>query len=60
MADRAWDLRAAGGSVLDQWSANAPAVSPQLPEHVQAVAFHAETGQLGLRPDSSATPRSYA
>ncbi|MEU2608852.1 DciA family protein [Streptomyces albus] len=30
------------------------AVAPQLPDHVTAVAFHPETGQLDLRPDSPA------
>ena len=54
VADRAWDVPAAGGSVLDQWPAIAAAVSPNLPAHVTAVAFHAESGQLDLRPDSSA------
>ncbi|CAL9671814.1 DciA family protein [Streptomyces sp. enrichment culture] len=54
MADRAWELPAAGGSVLDQWPDIAGAVAPQLPHHVAAVAFHPETGQLDLRPDSSA------
>ncbi|WDM16457.1 DUF721 domain-containing protein [Streptomyces lavenduligriseus] len=54
MADRAWDLPAAGGSVLDQWPDIAAAVAPQLPHHVTAVAFHSETGQLDLRPDSPA------
>ncbi|MFE0489186.1 DciA family protein [Streptomyces griseoaurantiacus] len=54
MADRAWELPAAGGSVLDQWPDIAAAVAPQLPHHVTAVAFHPETGQLDLRPDSSA------
>ncbi|MFI0193056.1 DciA family protein [Streptomyces sp. NPDC017082] len=54
MADRAWELPAAGGSVLDQWPDIAAAVAPQLPHHVAAVAFHPETGQLDLRPDSSA------
>jgi len=54
MADRAWDLPAAGGSILDQWPAIAAAVSPHLPEHVQAVAFHTQSGQLDLRPDSPA------
>ncbi|MET9556094.1 hypothetical protein [Streptomyces sp. NPDC006645] len=28
--------------------------APQLPDSVQAVAFHPETGRLGLRPDSPA------
>ncbi|MEU3954033.1 DciA family protein [Streptomyces achromogenes] len=54
MADRAWELPAAGGSVLDRWPDIAAAVAPQLPHHVAAVAFHPETGQLDLRPDSSA------
>ncbi|MEV8606024.1 DciA family protein [Streptomyces griseoviridis] len=54
MADRAWDVPAAGGSILDQWPAIAAAVSPNLPAHVAAVAFHAESGQLDLRPDSPA------
>lgn len=54
MADRAWALPAAGGTVLDRWPDIAAAVAPQLPDHVQAVAFHPETGQLDLRPDSPA------
>jgi hypothetical protein len=54
MADRAWEVPAAGGSVLDRWPDIAAAVSPQLPSHVTAVAFHPETGQLDLRPDSPA------
>ncbi|MFE3144282.1 DciA family protein [Streptomyces scopuliridis] len=54
MADRAWDIPAAGGSVLDQWPDIAAAISPTLREHVAAVAFHAENGQLDLRPDSPA------
>ncbi|MFF2940272.1 DciA family protein [Streptomyces niveus] len=32
----------------------AAAVVPRLPDHVQAVAFHPQTGQLELRPDSPA------
>lgn len=54
MADRAWDIPAAGGSILDQWPDIAAALSPKLAAHVTAVAFHAETGQLDLRPDSPA------
>ncbi|MFM9812825.1 DciA family protein [Streptomyces scabiei] len=54
MAERAWAIPAAGGSVLDQWPDIAAAVSSRLPDHVQAVAFHPETGQLDLRPDSPA------
>ncbi|MFD3622040.1 DciA family protein [Streptomyces sp. NPDC058676] len=54
MADRAWELPAAGGTMLDRWPDIAAAVSPRLPDHVQAVALHPETGQLDLRPDSPA------
>ncbi|MGW1171999.1 DciA family protein [Streptomyces sp. NPDC002550] len=54
MADRAWELPAAGANALNQWPDIAAAVSPRLPDHVQAVAFHPETGQLDLRPDSPA------
>ncbi|MFF9818964.1 DciA family protein [Streptomyces sp. NPDC014006] len=54
MAERAWAIPAAGGSVLDRWPDIAAAISPRLPEHVQAVAFHPESGQLDLRPDSPA------
>lgn len=54
MADRAWDVPAAGGTVLDRWPDIAASLSPKLPDHVQAVAFHPETGQLDLRPDSPA------
>ncbi|MFE2383161.1 DciA family protein [Streptomyces misionensis] len=54
MADRAWDVPAAGGSILDQWPDIAAALSPKLASHAQAVAFHAETGQLDLRADSPA------
>lgn len=53
MADRAWDIPAAGGSILDQWPAIAAVVSPNLPAHIAAVAFHAESGQLDVRPDFS-------
>ncbi|MEU2856570.1 DciA family protein [Streptomyces syringium] len=54
MADRAWDIPAAGGSILDQWPAIAAAISPNLPAHIAAVAFHAESGQLDVRPDTPA------
>ncbi len=54
MADRAWDIPAAGGSILDQWPHIAAGLSSTLAAHVQAVAFHAETGHLDLRPDSPA------
>ncbi|PIB05101.1 DciA family protein, partial [Streptomyces sp. HG99] len=54
MADRAWELPAAGGTVLDRWPDIAASISPKLPSHVTAVAFHPENGQLDLRPDSPA------
>ncbi|MFI1606957.1 DciA family protein [Streptomyces griseofuscus] len=54
MADRAWELPAAGGTVLDRWPDIAAAISPQLPSHVTAVAYNATTRQLDLRPDSPA------
>ncbi|MFI1360918.1 DciA family protein [Streptomyces sp. NPDC020898] len=50
----AWAIPAAGGSVLGQWPDIAAAVSSRLPDHVQAVAFHPETGHLDLRHDSPA------
>ncbi|MFD6798549.1 DciA family protein [Streptomyces cyaneofuscatus] len=54
MTDRAWELPAAGGTVLDRWPHIAATVAPQLPDHVQAVAFYPETGQLDLLPESPA------
>ncbi|MEU3855051.1 DciA family protein [Streptomyces sp. NPDC029554] len=54
MAERAWAIPAAGGSVLERWPDIAAVVSSRLPEHVQAVAFHPASGQLDLRPDSPA------
>ncbi|MEQ6027924.1 DciA family protein [Streptomyces salinarius] len=54
MADRAWDAPTADGTVLDRWPDIVAAITPQLPDHVAAVAFHPETGQLDLRPGSPA------
>ncbi|MGW8954676.1 DciA family protein [Streptomyces sp. NPDC055709] len=54
MTERAWELPAVGGTVLDHWPDIASAVSPQLAAHAAAVAFHLESGQLDLRPDSPA------
>ncbi|MEV6806908.1 hypothetical protein [Streptomyces sp. NPDC051132] len=51
---RAWGVPATGGTVLDRWPGIAAAIAPQPPDHVAAVAFHPETGQLDLRPDSPA------
>ncbi|MFJ6452267.1 DciA family protein [Streptomyces hydrogenans] len=54
MAERAWDMLAAGGTVLAQWPGIAAAVSPTLPAHVQATGYDPHTGRLDLRPDSPA------
>ncbi|MFJ7063224.1 DciA family protein [Streptomyces microflavus] len=54
MTDRAWELPAAGGTVLERWPDIAATIAPQLPDHVQAVTFHAQTGQLDLLPESPA------
>ncbi|MFF0486802.1 DciA family protein [Streptomyces sp. NPDC004435] len=54
MAERAWDMPAAGGTALAQWPGIAAAVSPTLPAHVQATGYDPETGRLDLRPDSPA------
>ncbi|MFH8886624.1 DciA family protein [Streptomyces californicus] len=54
MTDRAWELPAAGGAVLDRWPDIAATIAPQLPDHVWAIAFHPETGQLDLHPASPA------
>jgi hypothetical protein len=57
MADRAWELPAAGGSVLDRWPDIAAAVSPQLPAHVGAVAFQGP-GSWTCAPTPPPTPPS--
>ncbi|MEU6621896.1 DUF721 domain-containing protein [Streptomyces litmocidini] len=54
LADRGWDVPAAGGSILDRWPDIADAVAPKLAAHSVAVAFDPETGQLDLLPDSPA------
>ncbi|MFB8040300.1 DciA family protein [Streptomyces hydrogenans] len=54
MAERTWDMPAAGGTVLAQWPGIAAAVSPTLPAHVQATGYDPESGRLDLRPDSPA------
>ncbi|WP_307813682.1 DUF721 domain-containing protein [Streptomyces sp. N35] len=54
VAQRAWELPVAGGSLLNHWPAIAASVTPALADHVTAVAFHPDSGQLDLRPDSAA------
>jgi predicted nucleic acid-binding Zn ribbon protein len=50
VTERAWEVPAAGGSVLQQW----PAIASDLAPHVQAVGFDADQGRLDLLPDSPA------
>jgi hypothetical protein len=50
VTERAWEVPAAGGTVLQQW----PAIAPDLAPHVKAVGFDAGTGRLDLLPDSPA------
>ncbi|MGA4867252.1 DciA family protein [Streptomyces lavendulocolor] len=54
IAERAWDVPASEGSILDRWPDIASAVAPNLAAHATAVAFDAPTGRLDLRPDSPA------
>jgi hypothetical protein len=50
VTERAWEVPAAGGTVLQQW----PAIAPDLAPHVRAVGFDADSGRLDLLPDSPA------
>ncbi|SHN37516.1 DciA family protein [Actinacidiphila paucisporea] len=50
VTERAWEVPAAGGSILQQW----PTIAPDLVPHVRAVGFDAEHGRLDLLPDSPA------
>jgi predicted nucleic acid-binding Zn ribbon protein len=50
LADRGYEVPAAGGSIIDQW----PAIAPELAGKVAAEAFDADTGCLSLRPASAA------
>ncbi|MFJ6355165.1 DciA family protein [Streptomyces sp. NPDC092046] len=54
LADRGWDVPAAGGTILDRWPDIAAAVAPTLAAHTAAVAYDPEAGQLDLVPDSPA------
>ncbi|MYV70616.1 hypothetical protein GT043_32705 [Streptomyces sp. SID2131] len=46
MAERAWDMPAAGSTTLAQWTAIATAVSPTLPAHVQTTGYDTESDRL--------------
>lgn len=54
MAERAWEVPAAGGSLLDRWPEIAATVAGRLAEHVQAVAFDGDNRRLDVRADSPA------
>ncbi|WP_432128042.1 DciA family protein [Streptomyces sp. bgisy082] len=54
LADRGWDVPAAGGSILDRWPDIATTIAPRLAAHTTALAYDSETGQLDLMPDSPA------
>ncbi|MEV6726642.1 DUF721 domain-containing protein [Streptomyces xanthochromogenes] len=50
VAERAWELPAAGATLRERWAA----IAPELAGHVAAVAFEADSGRLTVRPESSA------
>ncbi|MFB7784028.1 DciA family protein [Streptomyces vinaceus] len=50
MADRGWELPTAGAGLCERWAA----VAPDLAQHVAAVGYDAQRGELTLRPDSTA------
>jgi predicted nucleic acid-binding Zn ribbon protein len=50
ITERAWDLPAVGGALRDRWAA----IAPDFAGHVAATGFDADSGQLTLRPESTA------
>ncbi|WP_141658548.1 DciA family protein [Streptomyces mutabilis] len=49
--ERGWETPAAGGSVMDQWPTIA---TPEVADHLRAVAFDEHTGRLDLLPATNA------
>ncbi|MFE6270448.1 DciA family protein [Streptomyces goshikiensis] len=49
VAERGWDLPAAGADLCERWTA----LAPDLADHVAAVRYDAERGELTLCPDST-------
>ncbi|KIF05671.1 hypothetical protein PL81_12030 [Streptomyces sp. RSD-27] len=49
ITDRAWELPAAGGSLVDEW----PAIATDLAGHVALAGYDAATGELAVRPVSA-------
>ncbi|MFD9458593.1 DciA family protein [Streptomyces sp. NPDC059985] len=50
MAERGWDIPTAGAGLCERWAA----LAPDLADHVAAVGYDAERGELTLRPESTA------
>ncbi|MGW7343132.1 DciA family protein [Streptomyces sp. NPDC054854] len=50
MAERGWDIPTAGAGLCERWAA----LVPDLADHVAAVGYDAERGELTLRPESTA------
>lgn len=51
VTERGWETPKAGGSVMDQWPA---IVTPEVADHLRAVAFDQHTGRLDLLPATNA------
>ncbi|MFD3781598.1 DciA family protein [Streptomyces sp. NPDC058612] len=49
MAERGWDIPTAGAGLCERWAA----LAPDLAQHVAAIGYDAERGELTLRPDST-------
>ncbi|MEV7617056.1 DciA family protein [Streptomyces sp. NPDC089799] len=49
ITDRAWELPAAGGSLVDEW----PTIATDLAGHVALAGYDAATGELAVRPVSA-------
>ncbi|MFJ4703030.1 DciA family protein [Streptomyces sp. NPDC088768] len=50
VTERGWETPKAGGSVMDQWPTIA---TPEVADHLRAVAFDQHTGRLDLLPDTN-------
>ncbi|MFD5473379.1 DciA family protein [Streptomyces sp. NPDC127105] len=50
VTERAWELPAAGATLRERWEG----IAPELAEHVAAVSYDADSGQLTVCPESSA------
>ncbi|MET9077872.1 DciA family protein [Streptomyces sp. NPDC004232] len=50
VTERAWELPAVGATLRERWAV----IAPQLAGHVAAIGYDADSGQLTVRPESSA------